>query len=92
MFDASMAIVSEGIVKSFDGRTVVRGIDLAVPRGEIFGFIGPNGAGKTTTISMLTGILVPDEGRVSLLGQRFTPNAHDLKRRIGVVPRTTCTS
>ena len=47
----------KGIVKRYGGFTAVNGIDLTVPRGEIFGFLGPNGAGKTTTIRMVAGVL-----------------------------------
>lgn len=53
----------------------VRGIDLAVAKGELIGFIGPNGAGKTTTLKMLAGILKPSRGQVKVLG--FTPFARE---------------
>ncbi|MFX6850095.1 ATP-binding cassette domain-containing protein, partial [Acinetobacter baumannii] len=57
-----LAIEARGLVKRFDGFTAVDGVDLAVPRGSIFGILGPNGAGKTTTLRMLLGIIDPDEG------------------------------
>ena len=59
---------AQGLVKSFDGKPAVRGIDLAVPEGSIYGILGPNGAGKTTTLRMLLGIIEPDEGSRVLLG------------------------
>jgi ABC-2 type transport system ATP-binding protein len=62
------AIEASGLVKSFDGKEAVRGIDLAVPEGAIYGILGPNGAGKTTTLRMLLGIIEPDAGKRTLLG------------------------
>jgi ABC-2 type transport system ATP-binding protein len=63
-----LAIEANGLVKSFDGKRAVDGIDLAVPEGAIYGILGPNGAGKTTTLRMLLGIIEPDAGKRSLLG------------------------
>lgn len=54
----------KGLTKSYDGRQVVRGVDLLVKRGEIVGLLGPNGAGKTTTFYMTVGIIPPDEGKI----------------------------
>jgi ABC-2 type transport system ATP-binding protein len=65
---AGFAIEAKGLAKAFDGKPAVRGIDLAVPEGSIYGILGPNGAGKTTTLRMLLGIIEPDEGERSLLG------------------------
>ena len=65
---ADLAIEASGLVKSFDGKPAVHGIDIAVPEGSIYGILGPNGAGKTTTLRMLLGIIEPDEGRRTLLG------------------------
>lgn len=53
-----------GLLKKYNGREVVRNIDIEIKRGEILALIGTNGAGKTTTISMLTGIIKPDSGNV----------------------------
>ena len=63
-----LAIEAKGLVKSFDGKEAVRGIDIAVPEGSIYGILGPNGAGKTTTLRMLLGIIEPDRGTRTLLG------------------------
>jgi ABC-2 type transport system ATP-binding protein len=63
-----LAIEAQGLFKSFDGKEAVRGIDLQVPEGSIYGILGPNGAGKTTTLRMLLGIIEPDRGRRTLLG------------------------
>ncbi len=64
----ALAIEAKGLTKAFDGKPAVRGIDLAVPEGSIYGILGPNGAGKTTTLRMLLGIIEPDQGQRSLLG------------------------
>jgi ABC-2 type transport system ATP-binding protein len=74
--------------------TEVRAVDhlsFEVERGEMVGYIGPNGAGKSTTVKMLTGILVPSSGRLSVAGVDPSRNRVDLTRRIGVVfgQRTT---
>jgi ABC-2 type transport system ATP-binding protein len=68
-------------------RTVaaVDGIDLRVERGETLGYLGPNGAGKSTTLKMLTGVLVPTAGRISVCGLTPVPQRTRLARRIGVV-------
>ena len=63
-----LAIEAKGLVKSFDGKRAVDGIDIAVPQGSIYGILGPNGAGKTTTLRVLLGIIDPDEGSRRLLG------------------------
>ncbi|MDD4909788.1 MAG: LPS export ABC transporter ATP-binding protein [Candidatus Omnitrophica bacterium] len=54
----------KGLTKSYGGRTVVKGVDLLVKRGEIVGLLGPNGAGKTTTFYMIVGVIPPDKGKV----------------------------
>ena len=63
-----LAIEAKGLFKAFDGKPAVRGIDVAVPQGSIYGILGPNGAGKTTTLRMLLGIIEPDTGSRTLLG------------------------
>ena len=73
------------------GRSNVKAVDdftLTVNDGEIFGFIGPNGAGKSTTIKMITGILRPDEGRITVDGANVVKEPLTAKRRIGYVPET----
>ena len=78
-----MAVTAEGLVKRFGDRRVVDGVDLRVPRGAIYGVLGPNGAGKTTTLRMLLGIIEPDGGRRTLLGQAHPRDAGD---RVGYLP------
>ena len=62
----------------------VQGISLDVEKGEILGFLGPNGAGKTTTIKILTGLLPPCAGKVTVLGQELPRNSGKMQARIGV--------
>lgn len=78
-------ILTEGLTKKYNGTDVVKGLNLKVDQGDIYGFLGPNGAGKTTTIMMLLGLLPPSSGKVVLLGEAMNPRRVDLKRRIGVV-------
>ena len=73
--------------KSYGDLQAVNGITIRIEQGEIFGLLGPNGAGKTTTISMLTGLLEPTSGNVSVEGMELKPNAYDVKAKIGLVPQ-----
>jgi ABC-2 type transport system ATP-binding protein len=68
MNDDGFAIRLQGVTKSFGKHTAVDRFDFEVPRGSICGLLGPNGSGKTTSIRMIMGILLPDEGTVSLFG------------------------
>ena len=81
-----IAIATEKLTRKFGELIAVDGVDLEVESGQFFGFLGPNGAGKSTTIKMLTGLLVPTAGRVSLLGVDFAAHPVEVKRQIGVVP------
>src|ERR1700686_2327684 len=75
---------TEGLTKSYGGRTVVRGVNLDVASGEIAGLLGPNGAGKTTTFYMTVGLTAPDAGRVVLDGQDVTDDPMYLRARKGI--------
>ncbi len=81
-----MIMVKE-LSKSFGEIRAVRGIDFSVERGEIFGFLGPNGAGKTTTISMLSGLLRPDSGSITIDGMDMASRGRDIRRIMGVIPQ-----
>ena len=78
-----MAVTATGLIKRYGDKEVVRGVDLAVPSGRIYGVLGPNGAGKTTTLRMLLGIIEPDAGTRTLLGHDRPREASD---RVGYLP------
>ena len=72
-------------LKRHQKKLAVDNISFTIPTGEIVGFIGPNGAGKSTTIKMMTGILVPDSGTVSIDGLTFKKNRKEIMLKTGVV-------
>jgi ABC-2 type transport system ATP-binding protein len=80
---AAPAIEAQGLFKSFGDKDAVRGIDICVPEGSIYGILGPNGAGKTTTLRILLGIIDPDAGRRTLLG---CENPLDAAHLVGYLP------
>ena len=88
-----MIIETSGLRKSFRSRQgkekktveAVRGVDLRVDEGEIFGFLGPNGAGKTTTLRMLATLIVPDGGAATIAGADLLRDPGEVRRRIGYV-------
>jgi len=88
-----MMIETHGLKKSFKSRQgretktveAVRGVDLAVAPGEIFGFLGPNGAGKTTTLRMLATLITPDDGAAVIAGADLRRDPGEVRRRIGYV-------
>ena len=75
---------TEGLTKSYGGRTVVRGVSLDVRAGEVVGLLGANGAGKTTTFSMVVGLVGPDSGRVLLDDRDVTDDAMYIRARAGI--------
>jgi len=76
-----------GLSKAFGQIRAVDGVSFAVEPGEIYGLLGPNGAGKTTTISMISGLLRPDAGRVMVDGADFWSDPTRAQRVMGVVPQ-----
>ncbi|WP_058557205.1 ABC transporter ATP-binding protein [Thiohalocapsa sp. ML1] len=80
---AEAVIEAQGLTRRFGSVTAVDALDLRVERGTIYGFLGPNGCGKTTTVRMLTGLLTPSAGTVSVLGHSLPRDAERLKREIG---------
>jgi ABC-2 type transport system ATP-binding protein len=81
------AIETSDLKKHFGKIQAVDGIDLKIPKGSLCGVLGPNGAGKTTTIRILSGILYPTDGEVTVLGMDLKKNGYALKRQIGVCPQ-----
>ncbi|MBO0653046.1 ABC transporter ATP-binding protein [Streptomyces triculaminicus] len=83
---ARTAVRVEGLWKRFGEQVAVAGVDLEIPAGRFIGLVGPNGAGKTTTLSMVTGLLRPDTGRVLIGGHDVWQDPAAVKARIGVLP------
>jgi ABC-2 type transport system ATP-binding protein len=81
-----LAIETQGLRRTFGDLAAVDGIDLAVPKGAVYGFLGPNGAGKSTTIKCLTGLLRPTSGSMRILGLDPIADPVEVKRRVGVMP------
>ncbi len=91
---ADAAIDLRGLRKTYrkgkQTTVAVDGLDLVVPRGEVFGLLGPNGAGKTTTIEVCEGLTVPDAGSVRILGREWRTGHDDaIRSRIGVCLQET---
>src|SRR5947209_4039908 len=79
------AIDARSLRRTFKGGIeAVRGLDMTIARGEVFGFLGPNGAGKTTTVRMLCTLLPPTAGSARVAGLDVVENAAGVRRRIGV--------
>lgn len=78
-----------GLVKSFRGRKVVKGVALEVYAGEVVGLLGPNGAGKTTIFDMMVGLCQPDEGEITFIGESVTnlPMYKRARRGMGYLPQ-----
>ncbi len=86
--DKGFVIETRGLTRRYGKKLAVNGVDLAVPRGCVFGFAGRNGAGKTTTIRMLLGLLRPTAGSATVLGLDPRKKDVEVRRRIGYVPET----
>ena len=86
---ANNAITVEDLRKSYGDVEAVRGINLDIPSGEVFGLLGPNGAGKTTTIEILEGLRERTSGKVSVLGFDPATQSKEIKARIGVCLQAT---
>ena len=76
----------KGITKIYSDFCAVDNLNLSVRKGEIYGFLGPNGAGKTTTIKIITGVLQPTAGTVSIGGLDMQKQPEAAKRKIGFIP------
>lgn len=83
----SEMIKIDHLTKTFDSIKAVDDISLEIEKGEIFGFLGPNGAGKTTTISMISGLLKPDSGKIYVDSMDLESNLRKIKKIMGVVPQ-----
>ncbi|GHE28492.1 daunorubicin resistance protein DrrA family ABC transporter ATP-binding protein [Kitasatospora indigofera] len=79
-----LAIAANGLRKSYGDKTVLDGIDLAVPRGTVLALLGPNGAGKTTTVNILSTLITADGGQAHVGGHDLTTHPQDVRATIGV--------
>jgi len=82
----SAVIQINGLTKSFAGKPAVNKLSLEVPAGAVYALLGDNGAGKSTTIRMLTGLLPPDAGSATILGDNCWAKAIELRHKVGYVP------
>src|SRR5436853_1058310 len=78
-------VETQGLTKRFGERTVVRDVELRVPRGTAFGYLGPNGAGKTTLIRMLLGLTEATSGSMRLLGLPVPASRAEALARVGAI-------
>ena len=83
MSHSDFAIETHGMTRAFAGVNAVENLDLAIPKGTIYGFLGPNGCGKSTSIRMLTGLLSPTSGDIRVLGETLPGAEEKLRRSIG---------
>ena len=87
------AIEARGLVKTYPAsrtgpaKTALKGVDIAIPRGSIFGLLGPNGAGKSTFINILAGLVNKTEGEVKIWGVDIDAHPRTARAAIGVVPQ-----
>lgn len=80
-------IALKELTKKYDQKTVVDHISLSIKKGEIFGLLGPNGAGKSTTINMITSLIAPTAGEISVFELNPKKDINKIKESIGVVPQ-----
>ncbi|MDP5220476.1 ABC transporter ATP-binding protein [Ruegeria sp. 2205SS24-7] len=80
---SDLVVATSGLTRRFGEKTAVDNLDLEIRTGQIYGFLGPNGCGKTTTMRMLTGLLTPSSGSISVLGHPMPDYAEPLKHEIG---------
>jgi ABC-2 type transport system ATP-binding protein len=81
-------IETKFLSKSYEGKSALDNLSIQIEPGSIFGFLGPNGAGKSTTVKILTGLLRPTKGSVSVAGFDVVEQPLEVKKRIGYVPET----
>ena len=84
----SVAVRAVGLGRRFGSQWALRGVDLELARGEVFGLLGPNGAGKTTTVRLLSALIAPTEGRASIDGFDVVADADEVRARIGLLTET----
>jgi ABC-type multidrug transport system ATPase subunit len=83
MTPSDVVLRTQNLGKRYRKRWAVKGLNLEVPRGEVFGFLGPNGAGKSTTIRMLLSLVTPSDGNIELFGEELSGNRGAVLSRVG---------
>ena len=83
-----LALTADGLGRQFDERWAVRGVSLAVHRGEVVGLLGPNGAGKTTTVRLLTALIRPTEGNATVGGFDVRDDPESVRTQVGILTET----
>lgn len=78
------------LMKTIDGKEIVKNVSIHVKKGEIYGFLGPNGAGKTSVMKMVTNLWKPTAGTVTLFGEVLTPESYEVLKRMGSVIEFPC--
>ena len=88
-FQKDMLLETEGLIKTYGKRTVVKGVSFRISQGEIVGLLGANGAGKTTSFYMVVGVVRPNEGEILLDGENITdlPMYKRDRKGIGYLPQ-----
>ena len=84
---SACGLIATGLAKQYGERLVVNNVSIAAQPGEIVGLLGPNGAGKTTTVSMICGLVKPDQGSITIAGIDAQQHSNAAKHCIGLVPQ-----
>jgi ABC-2 type transport system ATP-binding protein len=85
---ADLAVATRGLTKSYGRQVALTGLDMSVPTGKVYGFLGPNGSGKTTALRLLTGLLRPNAGQITLFGTSYTWQDRTRLFRVGSLIET----
>ena len=85
---AGLAVATRGVFKRYGRQPALRGLDMSVPTGKVYGFLGPNGSGKTTTLRLLAGLISPDAGSMTLFGEPYTWRDRTRLFRVGSLIET----
>jgi len=88
MTNSRPIIEAQDLSKRYGDRVAIDGVSISVNEGEIVGLLGPNGAGKTTTLSLLSGVIGPDSGRVSIAGHDLAASPRQARSSLGLVPQS----
>src|SRR5260370_6810764 len=88
MTNSGPIIEAQDLRKRYNGRIAIDGVSISVHAGEVVGLLGPNGAGKTTTLSVLSGVIAPDSGRVSIAGYDLAASPRTARGSPGLLPQS----